>query len=101
MSDCTIAVQGSARAASTEFTPRRSNIAFPTCSAPAMTVSGVDVGASAEVPLWHAALWNRPAASGEFINDETLPQPPDCPKIVTLSGSPPKLRMLFFTHVSA
>ena len=43
----------------------------------------------------------RPLASGEAVSKVTLPHPWDCPKMVTLSGSPPNRAMFFFTHWSA
>ena len=39
-----------------------------------------------------------PRASGVCSMRTTLPPPPDCPKIITLPGSPPKLAMLSRTH---
>src|SRR6185312_6301506 len=47
------------------------------------------------------ALWNSPLADGAFIRQVTLPPPPDCPKMVTLSGSPPNWAMFCFTHCKA
>ncbi len=44
------------------------------------------------------ALWNRPSASGIWPSTVTLAPPPDWPKMVTLSGSPPKLAMLSRTQ---
>ena len=46
-------------------------------------------------------LRNKPLASGEAIRALTEKEPADSPKMVTLSGSPPKSAMLLFTHVSA
>ena len=52
-------------------------------------------------PLSIAALWNSPAAEGMARRLETFWPPPDWPKIMTLSGSPPKAAMLSCTHCSA
>ncbi len=53
------------------------------------------------LPLIAIARWNRPSAAGIPISVLTLPAPPDCPKIVTLLGSPPKRSMLSRTQRSA
>ena len=47
------------------------------------------------------ALWKSPRASGEATRVFTEPPPADSPKMVTLSGSPPKAAMLSRTHFSA
>ncbi len=54
-----------------------------------------------EKPLCKIALWNRPAALGIAMTVDTLPPPPDWPKIVTLPGSPPNAAMLSRTQRSA
>ena len=46
--------------------------------------------------LYHCPIQNNPSASEVANILRTLPPPPDCPKIVTLSGSPPKLAMFSF-----
>jgi hypothetical protein len=52
-------------------------------------------------PLCTAARWNSPLAAGMASSALTLAPPPDCPKMVTLPGSPPKLAMLSRTQPSA
>ena len=42
-----------------------------------------------------------PAVLGMVSSTLTLVPPADSPKMVTLSGSPPKAAMLSFTHCSA
>ncbi len=49
-------------------------------------------------PLCTAARWNRPRAAGMLSNVLTFQPPPDWPKIVTQSGSPPKSSMWSRTH---
>ncbi len=44
---------------------------------------------STDGPLCTIALWNRPCADGIAINMQDLAPPPDSPKMVTFSGSPP------------
>ena len=51
-------------------------------------------------PLCTPALWNNPFADGIASNVVVLAPPPDCPKIITLLGSPPKFAMLSRTHSS-
>ena len=53
------------------------------------------------VPLSPIARTKSPFASGEATSALTEAEPADSPKIVTLSGSPPKAAMLRFTHWSA
>ena len=50
--------------------------------------------ADERAPDWLMARWNNPRAAGAVINSETLMAPADSPKIVTLSGSPPREAML-------
>ena len=57
--------------------------------------------AAARAPLSMIARWNSPFALGIAISVATLRPPPDCPKIVTRFGSPPKRSMLSRTHSSA
>jgi hypothetical protein len=45
-------------------------------------------------------LVNNPFAAGIPISVVTFPPPPDCPKIVTLPGSPPNAATLSRTHSS-
>ena len=52
-------------------------------------------------PLWVMARRKRPSARGTARSVPTLIAPADSPKIVTLSGSPPKAAMLSRTHSSA
>ncbi len=52
-------------------------------------------------PLCTIPLWNNPLAEGAVISVSTLAPPPDCPKTVTFSGSPPKASMFSWTHWSA
>ena len=54
-----------------------------------------------DVPLMLIARWNRPFACGMPINTMIFEPPPDCPKSVTLAGSPPNAAMLILTQVSA
>ena len=54
-----------------------------------------------DAPLCGIARWNSPRAAGRPSSVPTLMPPADSPKIVTLSGSPPKVAMLSRTHVSA
>ena len=49
-------------------------------------------------PLCAIERWNSPRADGIAMTVVVLPPPPDWPKIVTRSGSPPKLSMLSCTH---
>src|SRR5581483_547925 len=44
-----------------------------------------------EDPLCTIARWNNTFDDGIAISTPTFPPPPDCPKIVTFEGSPPKL----------
>ena len=46
------------------------------------------------------ALLKKRAASGMAYRQEVLAPPPDSPKIITLSGSPPKAAMFWFTQAS-
>ena len=43
-------------------------------------------------------FWNRSSASGIWPNTVTFPPPPDWPKMVTFSGSPPKAAIFSFTQ---
>jgi hypothetical protein len=52
-------------------------------------------------PLSPMAFWNSPCASGDAISVLTAKEPALSPKMVTLSGSPPKFLMLALTHWSA
>ena len=52
-------------------------------------------------PLCTAARWNSPLAAGIASSVLTFAPPPDCPKMVTLPGSPPKLPMLSRTQSRA
>ncbi len=52
-------------------------------------------------PLWAMALANSPAAAGVPSRVPTLMAPADSPKMVTLSGSPPKWAMFSRTQCSA
>lgn len=54
-----------------------------------------------KAPLNTTALWNSPFALGMAVKMQTLVPPPDCPMIVMLSGSPPKLEILARTHSRA
>ena len=47
------------------------------------------------------AFWNRPRASGASISSRIEMPPALSPPMVMLFGSPPKLAMLAFTHLSA
>ena len=46
------------------------------------------------------ALWKSPFASGDAWSTHTDHEPADCPKIVTLPGSPPNAATLSRTHWS-
>ena len=50
------------------------------------------------MPLMTMPFWNRPSAAGVFIREVTLAPPPDWPKMVTFSGSPPNWAMLSWIH---
>ncbi len=43
-------------------------------------------------------FWNKSSASGICPSTVTLAPPPDWPKMVTFSGSPPKQAMFSFTQ---
>jgi hypothetical protein len=91
---------GMARNASIEFVPNAAWANFT----PAASASVRDFGgmvALKKAPLSPMARWKRPCARGDAISALTENEPADSPKIVTLSGSPPKVAMLFLTHSSA
>ena len=83
---------------------------FATC-APLIPASASTVAASCAAcsrvptrmvdPLCTAARWIKPRAAGVASSVLTYDPPPDCPKIITLPGSPPKFAMLSRTHSSA
>lgn len=54
-----------------------------------------------EPGLCRMARWNRPAQRGDDMKADIALAPDDSPKIVTLSGSPPKRSMFALTHCSA
>ena len=54
-----------------------------------------------EAPLSSMTARNSPLASGDAWMQLTAIEPADCPKIVTLAGSPPNCAMLCWTHSSA
>ena len=47
------------------------------------------------------ARWNSPFAAGNADSIAVFPPPPDCPKIVTVRGSPPNRATLSRTHSRA
>ena len=52
-------------------------------------------------PLSMTARWKSPLADGMVSSVDTFRPPPDCPKIITVPGSPPNSAMLSRTHSSA
>ena len=58
----------------------------------------VETKSSFTTPDMTIILWNRPSASGICPSTVTFIPPPDWPKMVTLSGSPPKQAMLSRTQ---
>ncbi len=78
-------------------------------SRPAATATSCDMRAASSAvrmcappeKLCMMALWNRPRAGGNAIKVATFAAPPDWPKMVTLSGSPPKPATLSRTHLKA
>ena len=54
-----------------------------------------------QAPLSEMARRNRPFDNGDPTSPADSDAPADSPKIVTLSGSPPKAAMFFCTQVSA
>src|SRR4030042_6053429 len=64
----------------------------------------MDIGFSGELiapPASTIAFWKSPLAKGEVINQRVFEPPPECPKIVTLCGLPPKAAVFLFTHFKA
>ncbi len=51
--------------------------------------------------LWAITLWNKPRAAGVAMSELTLDAPPEIPKIVMFSASPPKASALSRTHFRA
>jgi hypothetical protein len=62
---------------------------------------GGETWAGEAPPLSPIALAKRPRARGEAIWALTEMEPADSPKMVTLSGSPPKAAMFFWTQARA
>ena len=73
-----------------------STVRVPSCCRIAAVVAAASAGSRARRPgpLWMIALCNKPSAAGAARRAATFAPPPDCPKIVTLPGSPPKAEML-------
>jgi hypothetical protein len=70
------------------------------CS-PCARASSSEIERSLPSPDWEIALSNSPSAAGDVISALTDMPPADCPKIVTLSGSPPNSAMLSRIHSRA
>src|ERR1700683_45117 len=66
-----------------------------------LAVASAMVPSRTAAPLSIIPLWNNPLADGMADKALTFAPPPDCPKMVTLLGSPPNWAMLSFTQCSA